>query len=135
MENNKKLDYALLMLRVGLAIVFLLFGYQKLSAPSQTTAEIQFVLNLGIGSAAAINFYLGLTEIIVALALITGIKTRLIGAIAAFLTAGFLASFLFKFGLSINPDLYRDVGLTSIGLALAILGAGAYSWGKSWDKK
>ena len=129
--ENKKLDIALLILRAGLAIVFLLFGYQKLSNPSQTSAEIQLLLNLGIGAVAAINFYLGLTEIIVALALLFGIKVRLFGIVGAFLTASFLASFLFKFGLSINPDLYRDVGLTAIGLALAILGAGKYSWDRT----
>lgn len=128
--SNKKLDIALLILRVGLAIVFLLFGYQKLSNPAQTSAEIQLLLNLGIGAVAAINFYLGLTEIIVALALLAGVKVRFFGVIAAILTASFLISFLLKFGLSINPDLYRDVGLTSIGLALAILGPGAYSWNK-----
>lgn len=126
--ENKKLDWALLVLRIGLAAVFLLFGYQKLSNPLQTAAEIQLVLSLGIGSAAAVNFYLGLLEVIVGLALATGIRTKLFGAVAALLTVSFLASFLVKFGLSINPDLYRDVGLTAIGIALAILGAGRYSW-------
>ena len=128
--ENKKLDIALLILRAGLAIVFLLFGYQKLSNPSQTSAEIQLLLNLGIGAVAAINFYLGLTEIIVALALLIGIYARFFGVVAALLTAAFLTSFLLKFGLSINPDLYRDVGLTAIGLALVLLGSGKYSWPK-----
>ena len=129
--ENKKLDIALLILRAGLAIVFLLFGYQKLSNPSQTSAEIQLLLNLGIGAVAAINFYLGLTEIIVALALLIGIYARFFGIVAALLTAAFLTSFLLKFGLSINPDLYRDVGLTAIGLALALLGSGKYSWDRT----
>ena len=52
--------YASLVLRLGLAIVFGLFGYQKLSVPEQTRAEIQLLLDIGLGSAAAINFYLGL---------------------------------------------------------------------------
>lgn len=127
--ENKKLDIALLVLRVGLAVVFLLFGYQKLSNPSQTTAEIQLLLNfLGLAAAAAINYYLGLIEVATALALLAGVKTHLFGIIAAILTGSFLASFLVKFGTTINPDLYRDVGLTAIGIALAILGAGRYSW-------
>lgn len=129
--ENKKIDIALLVLRIGLATVFLLFGYQKLSVPAQTTSEIQLLLNfLGLAAASAINFYLGLTEIIVALALLIGIRARFFGIVAALLTASFLASFLLKFGLSINPDLYRDVGLTAIGLALSLLGAGKYSWDK-----
>lgn len=128
MENqNKNLDIALLVLRVGLAIVFFLFGYHKLANPSQTTAEIQLMLNLGLGAVSAINYYMGLAEVTVALGLIFGVKTRLVGLAAAFMTTGILVSFLVKFGVSINPDLYRDVGLTAIGIAIALLGAGKYS--------
>ena len=124
----KKLDIALLILRIGLAAVFFLFGFQKLSSPSQTTAEIQLIVNLGLGAVSAINYYMGLVEIILALGLVIGIKTKLVGLAAAVLTASFLASFLIKFGVSINPDLYRDVGLTAIGIAIALLGAGKYGW-------
>ena len=110
-------------------MVFFLFGFYKLANPSQTTAEIQLLLNfLGLGAAAAINFYMGLTEITVGLGLMLGVKTRWAGLLAALLTASFLGSFLAKYGVSINPDLYRDVGLTAIGVAIALLGAGKYSW-------
>lgn len=128
MGNNKKNDLALLILRIGLAVVFFLFGFHKLASPSQTTAEIQLIVNLGLGAVSAINYYMGLAEVVIALGLITGAHTRLFGILAALLTASFLASFLIKFGLSINPDLYRDVGLTAIGIAIAMLGAGKYSW-------
>lgn len=135
MKNNKKLDWALLILRVGLATVFLLFGFQKLSSPSQTTSEIQLILNfLGLGTASAINFYLGLTEIAVGIALITGIKVRLFGGIAAFFTAMFFGSFLIKFGVSINPDIYRDIGLTTAGIAIAILGGGNFTLPQIWRR-
>lgn len=134
-NNNKNLNIALLALRLGLASVFFLFGFHKLASPSQTTAEIQLLLNfLGLAAAAAINFYLGLTEIIVALALLIGVKARFFGIIAAILTLSFLASFLVKFGVSINPDLYRDVGLTAVGIAIALAGAGKYSWDKRIKK-
>ena len=129
MVDQKKLDIALLILRVGLALVFLLFGFQKLSSPSQTTAEIQLLLSfLGLAAASAMNFYLGLTEVTVALALLLGVRVKIFGLLAALLTASFFGSFLMSFGLSINPDLYRDVGLTAIGLALFFAGAGKYSW-------
>jgi len=123
--NDKKLNIALLILRIGLGVVFLLFGYQKLSNPSQTTSEIQLVLAfIPLAGAAAINFYLG--EVTVSIGLLTGIYARFFGIIAALLTTSFFASFLIKFGFSINPDLYRDIGLTAIGIALGILGAGNY---------
>lgn len=128
MENSKKLDLALLVLRIGLALVFFLFGYQKLSNSAQTTSEIQLLLEFGgIAAAAAINFYLGLLEIIIAGALAFGIKVRLFGIMAAMLTSSFLASFLLKYGTSINPDLYRDVGLAAAGITLGILGGGKFS--------
>ena len=126
--ENKNLDIALLVLRIGLAAVFLLFGFHKLASPSQTTAEIQLLLNfLGLGAAAAINFYMGLTEVAVGLGLAFGVKPRWVGFLAALLTASFLGSFLAKYGISTNPDLYRDVGLTAIGIAVALLGGGKYS--------
>ena len=125
--ENKKLDLALLVLRIGLAIVFFLFGFHKLASPSQTTAEIQLIVNLGLGAVSAINYYMGLVEVIIALGLIVGIKTKLMGLVSAFLTASFLASFLVKFGISINPDLYRDVGLTAIGIAIFLSGGGRWS--------
>lgn len=128
MENNKKLDLALLILRIGLAVVFLLFGYQKLSSPAQTTSEIQILLNfLGLGAVSALNFYLGLTEIAVGLGLILGVKVKLLGFLAALFTTTFFASFLVKLGLSINPDIYRDIGLTAAGVTLGILGGGRFA--------
>ena len=136
MENNKKLDLALLILRIGLALVFLLFGYQKLSSPAQTTSEIQILLNfLGLGSASALNFYLGLTEITIGLGMIFGIKVKLLGFLAALLTTMFFGSFLIKLGFSINPDIYRDVGLTAAGIVLAILGGGKFIIKRSGDQQ
>lgn len=128
MENNKKLDLALFILRIGLAVVFLLFGYQKLSSPAQTTSEIQILLNfLGLGAVSAINFYLGIAEITIGFGLILGIKVKLLGFLAALLTTMFFASFLVKLGLSINPDIYRDIGLTAAGVTLVILGGGRFA--------
>lgn len=128
MVSEKKLDWALLILRIGLAVVFLLFGYQKLASPAQTTSEIQILLNfLGLGAASALNFYLGITEVTAGLGLILGIKVKLLGFLAALLTMMFFGSFLIKLGFSINPDIYRDVGLTAAGIALGILGGGKFS--------
>lgn len=116
-----------LFLRGGLSSVFFLFGFQKLSNPSQTTAEIQLLLNFGLADAAAMNFYLGLIEITVALALIIGFKVRIFSLLAGTLTLMFLLSFFVKYGTSINPDLYRDLGLFGAASALFLLGAGPLS--------
>ena len=127
LERNR--DWAPLILRVGLAVVFLLFGFQKLAHPAQTTAEIQLLMEfLNLAAAAAVNFYLGLTELAVALGLLLGIRTRFFGVLSVLLPFLFLVSFLWKLGVSINPDLYRDVGLAAAGLALVFLGGGRWSW-------
>lgn len=119
--------FAPLFLRGGLGSVFFLFGLQKLLNPGQTTAEIQLLLNFELVDAAATNFYLGLVELLLATALLIGLKVRIFGLIGALLTMIFLSSFLFKYGLSINPDLYRDVGLFGGALALFLLGGGPFA--------
>lgn len=120
--------YAPLCLRFGLAAVFFLFGMQKLINPSQTSAEIQLLLNFELADATALNFYLGLTEIIIAAAFVIGLKIRLFALIASVLLVMFFLSFLVKYGLSINPDLYRDIGLLGGAVALFLLGAGPWSF-------
>lgn len=124
-----------LFLRVGLALVFLLFGIQKLSNPSQTTAEIQLLSNFELVDAAALNFYLGLAELCVATSFLLGFKIRLFAIISFLMVAMFFLSFLSKYGASLNPDLYRDVGLAGASIALFLLGAGPISVDNSTYKK
>ena len=128
-------NFAPLFLRAGLSSVFFLFGLQKLLNPSQTTAEIQLLLNFELVDAAFANFYLGLSEIIIALALILGVRVRIFSIVASLLIFMFLSSFLIKYGISINPDLYRDVGLLGAALTLFILGAGPFSIDDMLKKK
>lgn len=114
-------------LRFGLAAVFLLFGLKKLINPEQVTAEIQLLLNFELADAAAINFYLGLIEMILAGAFLIGLKIRIFALVGALLIGMFFLSFFVKYGISINPDLYRDVGLFGAAFALFLLGAGPWS--------
>lgn len=127
--------FAPVFLRFGLAFVFVLFGVQKLLHPSQTTAEIQLLTNFELVDAAALNFYLGLIEIAVAASFILGFKVRPFALISFLMVSMFFLSFLTKYGLSINPDLYRDIGLAGASLALFLLGAGPLSVDNSAHKK
>ena len=114
-----------LILRFGLAIVFILFGIHKLQAPSQTTAEIQYILGFEKAEAAApINFYMGLFEIAISISLIIGFQVRLAGLLAALTTLAIFVSFTIKIGslFSIDPGIYRDLGLSGMGLALFFIG-------------
>src|SRR3989344_2063556 len=124
-ENLKK--YAPIFLRLGLAIVFLLFGYQKLSVPEQTRAEIQLLLDVGLGSASAINYYLGLAELLVATGFLFGAYIKYVAPLASILLTGFFISFFWKYGASVDPTLYRDLGLLGGSLSLWFFGAGSWS--------
>ena len=96
--------FAPLFLRLGLAIVFFLFGFQKLANPSQATAEIQLLLNFELADAAAINFYLGLVEILTAIAFLAGFKIRIFALIASFLVAMFFLSFFYISSIDPAPS-------------------------------
>ena len=119
--------FAPLFLRIGLALVFVFFAIQKLTKPGQGTAEVQLLLNLELADAAAINYYLGLMELCIAISFIFGFKVRIFALISSVMVVMFFLSFLAKYGISINPDLYRDVGLIGASIALFLLGAGPMS--------
>src|SRR3990172_11490284 len=106
-EEKKLNNFAPFALRIGFFIVFALFGLQKLSNPSQTTAEIQLLLNWNLINAAPLNYYLGIIEIILGLLFLIGFQVRIAALVAGFMLIMFFSSFLVKYGFSINPDLYR----------------------------
>ena len=119
--------FAPLSLRLGLAVVFLLFGIQKLTNPGQATAETQLLTNFELADAAAVNFYLSLAELAIGISFIIGFKVRIFSFLSIFLVTTFFLSFLSKYGLSLNPDLYRDLGLLGASIALFLLGSGPIS--------
>lgn len=128
-------QYSPLVLRLSLAVVFFLFAFQKLSVPEQTQAEIQILFDFGIGSAAAINFYMGLLEMIIALGLIFGAYVRVVSGLAALSLVGILISFLKKYGVNVDPGLYRDVGLLGAAISLWLTGAGPLSLDRWRDRR
>ena len=119
--------FAPLSLRLGLAVVFLLFGIQKLTNPGQATSETQLLTNFELADAAAVNFYLSLAELAIGISFIIGFKVRIFSFLSIFLVTTFFLSFLGKYGLSLNPDLYRDLGLLGASIALFLLGSGPIS--------
>lgn len=122
-----------LFLRLGLAAVFLLFGYQKLSTPSVGTSEIQLALGsddkpFGIGPSSALNYYLGLFEVIIAISFLLGTYLRVTAFAAAIMVTGFFIGLVLKYGFSQDPQLNRDVGLIGAALALWLIGPGPWSF-------
>lgn len=121
---DKYKSFAPLLLRAGLALVFLLFAYHKLHlhTTGQGVAEVQLLFNLGLGTASAINFYTGLLELAIGLMLVMGWHIRLAGLISSGMIFFIFISYLYQQGVSIRPDLYRDLGLATMGLAIFLLG-------------
>jgi len=119
--------FAPISLRIGLAFVFLFFGIQKLASPGQGTSETQLITDFELADAAAVNFYLGLIELGIAISFALGFKVRLFSFVSSLLVVTFFLSFLSKYGVSLNPDLYRDIGLIGASIALFLLGPGPMS--------
>ena len=130
MEKLK--PYAPLFIRIGLGIVFILFGYHKLSAPEQNRAEIEELFGFGPGSTAAINYYTGLVEIVIGLALIAGFYMKYAAPLATLMLAVIFIAFTkanleSETGTLSDPNLYRDIGLTGAAISLWLTGAGPWS--------
>ncbi len=126
--------YAPLFLRLGLAVVFFLFAFQKLSNPEQGRAEIQLLLNIGIGGSAALNFYLGVAEIIISVCLLLGAFIKYAGLGAFILIGTFFLGIVTKYGITQDPTLNRDLGLIGASFAIWLLGAGPFSV-DHWQEK
>ena len=133
--RGKLLPYAPIFLRLGIGVVFMLFAVQKLGSPEQGRAEIQILLNLKIGGAAALNYILGVMEIIIAISLFSGAFIRWTGLGAAMLVMLFLGGLVTKYGFSQDPTLNRDLGLIGGLISLWVQGAGPLSLDAWFEKK
>jgi len=125
--QKQLVPYAPLFLRLGLALVFFLFAFQKLGSPEQGGAEIQLLLNIGIGGAAALNYYLGLVELFIGISFLLGAFIRYSGIAGTILITTFFLGVVTKYGITQDPTLNRDLGLLGGVFALWLLGAGPFS--------
>ena len=131
---EKLKPWAPLFLRLGLAAVFLVFGFQKLSFPSQGTAEIQQIFTLGaggevlsLGGGAAMNYYMGLFELLLGISLALGWAIRWVASLGGLMVLGIFASVTLKYGFNTEDEtLLLDAGL--IGAALAL-------WALTYNKQ
>lgn len=109
----------IIVLRLGLAAVFIWFGSSQLLSPSEWVGWVpKWAENLSRLSAEKIVFINGIFELVLGLLLVLGFKVRL--------AASFLALHLavITFDIGWNEIGVRDFGLTLSTLALAIMGGG-----------
>ena len=126
---EKLKSWAPVFLRLGLAAVFLVFGLQKLSFPSQGTAEIQQIFTsvageqlLSLGAASAMNYYMGLFELMLGISLAAGWAIRWAAPLSGLMVLGIFASITLKYGFNTEDEtLLLDAGLIGAALALWVL--------------
>jgi uncharacterized membrane protein YphA (DoxX/SURF4 family) len=98
-------EYSKIILRIGLSLVFLWFGFNQLiDGESWTVFVPEMALNFGL-SASNLVFLNGMAEVIFGLLLILGLFTR----VSSFILA--LHLFGISFGLGYNAIMIRDLGL------------------------
>jgi uncharacterized membrane protein YphA (DoxX/SURF4 family) len=121
----QSIRHSQLALRIGLALVFLWFGVDKLMHPQYwldawVPQGIQaFVAGLSVAPRDALNL-LGIVEVLVALSLFTGYFVRWFAAAIAFLVGVSLVH-------GFNEVLVRDVGLIGALVALILWPERTYS--------
>lgn len=90
-------DTGLFLLRLGVAIVFLVHGFPKLLKAKE--------MSLGMGMPSVMIFLLGVIEVVSALGLATGFYTQLSAILLAFVMFGALGMKAMKWGV---PFAARD---------------------------
>ncbi len=120
-------SFAPLFLRFGIGIVFLLFAANKLGEAAQGRQEIIALLGINLETSAALNYALGVTELLVGTSFLLGAYIKYTGILGAFLITSFFSAIVFKYGISQDATLNRDLGLIGSSIALWFLGAGPLS--------
>ncbi len=120
MKNN---DLALLLLRLGVGVIFIVAGWGKLNGIDGTAG---FFENLGIPLPLFMAWVVALVEFLGGIMVLVGFKARIPALLLAFIML--VAIVLTKLGGE-NPfrAMRLDLMLLLTSLAIAILGAGGYA--------
>ncbi len=118
MKKEALSDIAILVLRIGLALVFFYFGVDKF-INLQGNAAVASSLGVPINTIFFTIFY-GVIEVVVGAFLMLGLFSRITAAVGA----GMLISTLLAFWFKMQIFLPRDVGLLGAAIFLLINGGG-----------
>lgn len=112
---NRYESKAQLLLRVGLAIVFLYAAVSSFMSPNDWVGYLPSFVRALLPATAVLAVF-SVLEIILAAWLLSGAYTRLAGAVAAAMLLGIVAS-----NFSLLPISFRDIGLAFMALALVLM--------------
>ncbi len=116
-------DLGLLVIRIGLAIVFIAHGYDKLTHIESTIGFFH-----GIGLSAFFAYFIGIVELVGGLSLFIAQKVRLAGWILAINMVFAIA--LVKYRLGFFGGYEFDLVLLFSSLGIALTGGGKYTIGR-----
>ena len=127
MNDWTKLDWAAVPLRLGMGIILLVAGYQKLMAMDNTVA---YFAKLGFPVPAVTGWFIALLEFFGGAALILGLFVTYLGLI--FTIEFIVATFLVKLPGVGYAQSRLDIMILAAAAALYILGAGPWSIDSNW---
>jgi putative oxidoreductase len=120
-DLSKHHDIALLLLRIGVGVVFIMAGWGKLTGIEGTQ---EFFGNIGIPMAGIMAWVVAIVEFVGGLLVLVGFKATLPNLLLAFVMI--VALLTTKLGGEFRAA-RLDLMLLFMTLALAILGSGKYS--------
>lgn len=120
-SNSKTSDLALLLLRIGVGVIFIVAGWGKLTGIEGT---IQFFGNIGIPLPAVMAWVVAIVEFVGGIMVLLGAYAKIPYLLLAVIMA--VALFTTKLGGEFSAA-RLDIMLLLTSLALFFLGSGAYS--------
>jgi putative oxidoreductase len=124
--TEKNLDWALLVLRLVLAAVFIVHGYLKLFSMGISGVTGMFT-NIGVPLAGVAAPFIAVLEFVGAFALLFGAFTRVTALLLACDMLGAMIFVHAKNGFSAPKGVEMVLGNFGMLIAVALVGAGAYS--------
>lgn len=124
--TDKRLDTALLVLRLVVGAIFIVHGYQKVFTFGITGVTTSFA-SMGVPLAALVAPFVSALEFIGGIAIVLGVATRIAGLLLAIDMFCAIVLVHAKNGFFAPKGIEFVLGNMGMALALAIMGAGAYS--------
>ncbi|HMI58676.1 MAG TPA: DoxX family protein [Gemmatimonadaceae bacterium] len=124
--TEKNIDRALLVLRLVLASIFIVHGYQKVFGFGFSGVAGMFG-QIGVPLASVTGPFIAILELVGGIALLFGLFTRIIAFLLACDMLGAMIFVHAKNGFSAPKGIENVLGNFGMLVAVALLGAGAYS--------
>lgn len=128
-DQNKYNSVALLLLRLGVAVIFIYHGWGKLTGIEGVQ---EFFGNVGIPLAGVMAWVVALTEFVGGIMVLVGFKIRIPSILLAVVMLGALITV--KISAGFEPARI-DILLLMVTISLALMGPGSYSLDSMMGKK